>query len=171
MKLISKHISPVIFGTWVLRVTNDNNIENGLNFIKINEEPIIKLKTIKQDGLFGIKKSRTAIIKNFNYLSKNTYNFTLDYSTKNTYSYSFLGIEIPEFKTKSMSYNKTINLSMLIHDKTIIINDKLLYYIFDLNIGNIQYPNVETNLNTFMFTQIISILLGILITNLFFKTT
>lgn len=168
MKLLINNIPPLIFGTWVLRITNDINIENGLNFIKINEEPIIKFKTVKQEGLFGIKKSRTALIENIKHLSKNSYNIKLNYSTKNTYSYSFLGIEIPEFKSKSISYKKIKDLSVTILDKTLIVmdNDLYFYYIFDLNIGRLKYPDIETNLNTFLFTQIISVLLSIIITRL-----
>jgi hypothetical protein len=168
MKLLMSNIPPLIFGTWILRITNDIKIDDGLNFIKINEEPIIKLKTVKQEGVFGIKKSRTAIIENINPVSKNSFNFTLNYSKKNTYSYSFLGIEIPEFKSKSISYNKITDLTVTIFDKTILImdNDLCLYYIFDLTIGKIKYPNIETSLNTFLFTQIIGILLSIIITKI-----
>ena len=165
MKILTSNIPPLIFGTWILRITNDINIENGLNFVQINEEPIIKLKTVKQEGLFGIKKSRTAVIKNIKNTHKNSYNFTLNYSTKNTYSYSFLGIEIPEFKSKSITYDKINDLSLNIFDKTLLVtdNDLSLYYIFDLNVGKIKYPNVETSLNTFLFTQLIGILLSIII--------
>jgi hypothetical protein len=79
-----------------------------------------------------------------------------------------LGIEIPEFKSKSMSYNKITDLTVTIFDKTLLImdNDLCLYYIFDLTIGKIKYPNVETSLNTFLFTQVISIFLSIIITKI-----
>jgi len=166
MKLLKSNIPPLIFGTWVLRVTNDINIENGLNYIIINDEPVIKLKTIKKEGLFGIKKSRTVLIENIKQISKNTYNFTLNYAIKNIYSYSLLGIEIPEIKSNSMSYNKIKDLSINIFDKTLLITDKdfCYYYIFDLNVGKIRYPDIETNINTFLFTQFISILLSVLIT-------
>jgi len=168
MKLLTSIIPPLIFGTWVLRITNDINVESGLNFVKINEDPIIKFKTVKQEGIFGIKKSRTAIVKNVRATSKNSYRFTLNYSTKNTYSYSFLGIEIPEIKSKSITYNKVKDLTINIFDKTLLImdDDLYLYYIFDLNIGNIKYPNVETSLNTFLFTQLISILISLIFTRL-----
>lgn len=168
MKILTSNIPPLIFGTWVLRVTNDMNIENGLNFININDEPTIKFKTFKKGGIFGIKKSRTALIENIKPISKNSYNFTLNYSAKNTYSYSFLGIEIPEFKSNSIIYNKINDLSINIFDKTLIIidNELYFYYIFDLNIGKLRYPDIETNLNTFLFTQIIGILLSVIITKL-----
>jgi len=168
MKILTSNIPPLIFGTWILRVTNNMNIENGLNFININDEPIIKFKTVKKEGVFGIKKSRTALIKNIKPTSKNSYNFTLNYSTKNTYSYSFLGIEIPEFKSNSITYDKINVLSINIYDKTLIIidNESSFYYIFDLNIGKLRYPDIETNLNTFLFTQIIGILLSVIISKL-----
>lgn len=168
MKIYTNIISPLMFGTWVLRVTNDINIEKGINYIQLQEEPIIKLKTLKQDGLFGIKKSRTAYINNINYINDECYSFTLNYSKKNIYSYSFLGIEIPEYKSDSLSYCKQINLTINLFQKTILItdNDNYLYYIFDLYIGKIKYPNTETSINTFIFTQLFSILMSLIIAKL-----
>jgi hypothetical protein len=166
MKLYNTIINPLIFGTWILRITNDINIDKGLNYIQIQEEPIIKLKTLKQDKLVGQKKSRTAYINDINYLGNDSYSFRLLFSKKNIYSYSFLGIQIPEIKSNSLSYVKEQNYTMNFYDKTLIItdNDNYLYYIFDLCIGNLKYPNTETNINTFIFTQIFSILLSIIIT-------
>jgi hypothetical protein len=79
-----------------------------------------------------------------------------------------LGIEIPEFKSNSISYDKKQNLSINIFDRSILVidNKNCLYYIFDLYIGKLKYPNIETNLSTFLFTQSISIILSILITKL-----
>lgn len=169
MKIYTNIINPLMFGTWVLRISNDINIENGVNYIEIQEEPIIKLKTLKQDGLFGQKKSRTAYINNIKYIDENIYSFKLSFSRKNIYSYSFLGIEIPEYKSNSQSYIKQENYNIKFFDKTIIItdDDNYLYYIFDLYIGKLKYPNAETSFNTFMFTQIFSILFGLLFTKLF----
>ena len=157
-----------MFGNWILRISNDINLENGLNYIQIREEPIIKLKTFKQDGLFGIKKSRTAFINNIQHIDKDKYYFTLKYSRKNTYSYSFLGITIPEFKSNSEEYYREKNFTISIIDKTMFINDNdsYMYYIFDLYVGKLKYPNTETSLTTFMFTQIFSILLSLIISKL-----
>ena len=166
MRLYSNIINPFMFGTWILRITNDINVENGVNYIQIQEEPIIKLKTLKQDGLFGIKKSRTAYIYNISNVEYNSYSFILKYSKKNIYSYSFLGIEIPEFKSDSLSYYKEKDFIINLFDKTLIISDNEtnIYYIFDLYIGKLKYPNTETNINTFIFSQIFSILLSVIIT-------
>lgn len=168
MKIYRNIINPLMFGTWILRITNDVDIDKGLNYIQIQEEPVIKLKTLKQDGLFGIKKSRTAYINNINYINNESYSFTLNYSKKNTYSYSFLGIKIPEFKSNSIEYYKEKRFTINLFDKTIIItdNEKYLYYIFDLYIGKLQYPNTETSINTFMFTQLFSILMTLLLEKL-----
>ena len=166
MKLYTTIITPFMYGNWILRTSNDINIEKELNYIQIQEEPIIKLKSFKQDGLFGIKKSRTAFINDINYIDKNNYLFSLKYSRKNTYSYSFLGIEIPEFKSNSINYYKIKNLTINIVDKSMFINDNdsNLYYIFDLYVGKLKYPNIETNITTFIFTQIFSIVLSLIIT-------
>ena len=168
MKIYTNVINPLMFGTWVLRITNDVNLEKGINYIQLQEEPILKLKTLKQDKIFGIKKSRTAYINNINYIHDNCYSFILNYSKKNIYSYSFLGIEIPEFKSNSISYCQQKNLTLTLHEKTMMItdNDSYLYYIFDLYIGKIKYPNTETSINTFIFTQIFSIFMSIIITKL-----
>ena len=157
-----------MFGTWVLRISNDLEIKKGINYIQLQEEPIIKLKTLKQDGLFGIKNSRTADITNITYINDNCYSFILNYSKKNIYSYSFLGIEIPEFKSNSLSYYKEKNLTINLFEKTILINDNEspLYYIFDLYIGKLKYPNTETSINTFIFTQLFSIFMSLIITKL-----
>ena len=165
MKIYTNVISPLLFGTWVLRLSNDIYLEKGLNYIQIQEEPIIKLKTLNQDGLFGIKKSRTAYINDITYLEDNSYKFKLKYSRKNTYSYSFLGIEIPEFKSNSIEYYKEKNLTVKFFDKTAIItdNDNDFFYIFDLYIGKIKYPNTETTINTFIFTQLFSLIVTLLI--------
>jgi hypothetical protein len=174
MKLYTAIITPFMFGNWVLRTTNDINIDKGLNYIQIKEEPILKLKTLKQDGLFGIKKSRTAFINNINDLDNNTYAFTLKYSRKNTYSYSFLGIEIPEFRSNSIEYYREKNFKINFSDKTMLVTsndsdsdiDNSFYYIFDLYIGKLKYPNAETSINTFIFTQIFGIILTLLISNI-----
>ena len=169
MKLYTSIVNPLLFGSWVLRSTNDINIENCINYIIIQEDPIVKLKTLKQDGLFGIKKSRTAYITNINLVNENVYTFNLHYSFKNVYSSSFLSIEIPEFQSSSLSYHKELSLTLNLYDKTIVVtnNDNLMYYVFDLYIGKLKYPNIETNVNTFIFTQIFSIILSILFTKLF----
>ena len=38
MKLYTAIITPFMFGNWVLRTTNDINIDKGLNYIQIKEE-------------------------------------------------------------------------------------------------------------------------------------
>ena len=78
MKIYTNVINPLMFGTWVLRITNDVNLEKGINYIQLQEEPILKLKTLKQDKIFGIKKSRTAYINNINYIHDNCYSFILN---------------------------------------------------------------------------------------------
>lgn len=159
MKLYNTMVTPLLYGNWVLRLTNDINVDKGLNYIQIQEEPIIKLKTLKQEGLFGIKKSRTAFICDVNLVTKTSYNFVLKFSQKNIYSYSFLGIQIPEYKSNSMSYLKEKNFTVDLYDKTIIMMDheNQLYYIFDLHIGKLKYPNIETSIYTFIFTQLFSL--------------
>lgn len=161
--LYSHLLKPIFFGNWLLRATNDNYINSGLSYIRIDKD-CIKIKTLKQNGFIGIKNSRTATINQILF-DNNSYLINLNYSTKNIYSYSILGIEIPEIKATSENYNKITNLNITVYDKTLLIydNNSSFYYIFDLYIGNIKNPNTETNINTFIFTQFISILLNLLI--------
>jgi hypothetical protein len=164
--LLTKYtISPLLYGIWVLRTTNDNSIEKGLSYFKLDKEPIIKLKTLQDNKLIGIKKSRTAFISDLEQMetNKNFYKFKLNFSTKNFYSYSFLGIQFPELKSKSETYNKEKIFNVELCDKMMFITYDELYYIFDLYIGKIKYPNIETSINTFIFTQIFGIFLNLLI--------
>jgi len=168
MLLVKYTISPILYGIWVLRTTNDNSIENGLTYFKIDKEPIIKLKTLQDNNFIGIKKSRTAFISELEQskTNKNIYKFKLNFSTKNFYSYSFLGIQFPELKSKSEFYNKEKNFNVELCDKMMYITYDDFYYIFDLYIGKIKYPNIETSINTFIFTQIFGIILNLLIMHL-----
>lgn len=161
--LYSHIIKPIFYGNWLLRATNDFDIKGDLSYITIDND-IIKIKTLKQNGIIGIKNSRTAKINDIIF-ENNSYLINLNYSTKNVYSYSILGIKIPEIKGNIKNYNKTTNLNVTFFDKTLLICDgnSSFYYIFDLHIGNIKNPNIETNINTFIFTQFVSILLNLLI--------
>jgi len=168
MKIYTNLINPLMYGNWILRNTNDISLKKSLNYIQIQEEPLIKLKTIKQNGLIGKKISRTAYINNINYIGNNTYSFILKYSSKSAYSYSFLGIEIPEIKTNSIIYDKEKKFLISIFYKTLLIEEDLnnpnyLFYIFDLQISDIKYPNTETNINIIIITQLLSILFSLFI--------
>ena len=156
---------PFLLGTWLLRSTNDQALSNGLTYLIINNDQTIKLRTLNQEGLFGIKKSRSGIIYNITNIDDSNYILKIKYSHLNKYSNSFLGIEIPEFKSENKLYNFERNLKISILDKSLLINDKNspLYYLFDLNVGNIIKPNIETGLNTFIFTQFISFFLNLLL--------
>ena len=169
MKIVKYYLSPLIYGTWVLRITNDKNFHKDFTYIKIDEEPIIKIKSIQDNNYIGIKKSMTAFITELEQVKnkKNTYKFKLNFSTNNFYSYSFLGIQIPEIWSKTELYDNEKKYNLELFDKNMIITYKDYYYIFDLSIGQLKYPNIETNINTFMFTQIFSIILNLFIMNFF----
>jgi len=173
LKLI-KRSYPLFLGTWVLRSTNDNSLSKGISYLVINNDDTIKFRTLTQEGFFGTKNSRTGEIVNVTNFDNLEYFIDIKYSHSNKYSYSLLSIEIPEFKSETKNYmiNKKLNISL--YDKSILVRDtKLpLYYLFDLNIGKFQHPFIETGLNTFIFTQIISFLLNLILAkflhNIFF---
>lgn len=165
MKVLNNLIKPMIYGNWLLRVSNNNFLSSELSYIVINDTTI-KIKTIDNNGIYGLKKSRTAYINNLEIFENNTYLINLNYSTKNIYSYSFFGISIPEIKSNSISYNKTTNLYIRLYDNIMFVEDRLYkyYYVFDLYIGKIKNRETETNINTLIFSNIFSIILNILIT-------
>jgi hypothetical protein len=164
MKITSTLLKPLIYGTWLLRITNDSDVNNSMNYLIINNDTI-KFKSLNFNNLLGIKKSRTAYIENLIEHKNDTFIINFRYLKKNTYAYSFLGIEIPEIKTKSEEYNKEKNITVNLFNNVLLIvdNDLYIYYVFDLYLGKIKYPNTETTLNTFMFTQIFGLLIGILL--------
>lgn len=168
MKIINVKNLPLIYGKWLLRSSNDLNLNKSITYITINDNSM-KFKTFKQDGIIGIKNSRTALISNITKIDKDMYFANINYTIKNKYSYSFIGIKIPEIKSESFPYNKEFNCSITLSDKTIFIkdNNSQLYYLFDLYIGLINYPNIDTSVNTFIFTQIFGIFINIIINNIF----
>jgi hypothetical protein len=167
MKITNSLIKPLIYGTWLLRNTNDFNVENQMNYLIINNDNTVKFKSLDSSYLIGIKKSRTAEYKILN-KTDDSFGINFKYLKKNTYTYSFLGIEIPEVKTKSENYKNDRNLTLNLYNNVLLIydNDYSLYYIFDLYLGKIKYPNTETQFYTFLFTQLFGIIIGIIINKL-----
>ena len=86
MKLFNYLTKPLIYGTWLLRTTNDYTIKDKINYLIIQDDKSIKFKSLNYSNLFGIKKSRNAIIDKINELDNNTYIVNLKYNCKNTYS-------------------------------------------------------------------------------------
>jgi hypothetical protein len=167
MKITNSLIKPLIYGTWLLRNTNDFNVENQMNYLIINNDNTVKFKSLDSSYLIGIKKSRTAEYKILN-KTDDSFGINFKYLKKNTYTYSFLGIEIPEVKTKSENYKNDRNLTLNLYNNVLLIYDidDSLYYIFDLYLGKIKYPTTETQFYTFLFTQLFGIIIGIIINKL-----
>ena len=160
---------PLLLGTWILRSTNDYSLSKGISYIVINNDDTIKFRTLNQEIIFGTKKSVSGKILNITNENSSEYYVDLEYSQSNKYSYSLLGVEIPEYKSETKNYAMKKKLNITLHDKSILVQDTVLplYYLFDLNIGKIQQPFIEIGLNTFIFTQIISFLLAKLLHNIF----
>jgi hypothetical protein len=87
------------------------------------------------------------------------------WKTKNEYTYSILGIEIPEIKTYTHDYNDDINICLKLHNNILCIYDeyKSQYYIFDLYQGKMKYPNIDITFSNFIFSQLFGIIFGIFI--------
>lgn len=160
--LISQY--PLLLGTWVLRSSNDMLIDKGVSYIIINYDDTIKFRTLYRDGFVGMKKSISGNILNITEYDNSKYLIDINYSHINKYSYSIFGVEIPEFKskTKYSKIERKINVSL--HDKTLLITDNKipLYYLFDLQIGKVQQPFIETGINNFIFIQTFSFILNLI---------
>lgn len=169
MKILNKLINvfPNLLGTWILRSTNDKYLSEGVTYLVLKDDHSIKLKTIYQEGIVGVKKSRYGKIENIRY---NDSNILLDitYDCYIKYSQSVLGIQIPEIKSDEINYIIKKELSIDIIDKTLLIKDSYfpLYYLFDLQIGKIKSPFIETGMNTLIFTQVLSFFLNLILASL-----
>ena len=162
--MLYTYINRFLLGTWILRASNDKFYKDGYTSLILNDDNTLKLKTIYQKGIFAEKKSISGNIK----IISNTENsaiLEITYSKYNIYTHSAFGIQIPEIKSKNRTFNIKKQFDAKIIDSSLLISDTKtpLYYLFDLQTGQIRSPYIEVGFNTFIFSQIISILL-----NLFF---
>lgn len=158
---------PFLMGTWVLRSTNDQSLKKGYTFLVLNDDNSIKLKTIYQEGIFGVKKSRSGYIENV-ITNKNNTLLKIKYNSYNKYSQSIFGIQIPEVKSENVRYSINKELTAQLIDRSLLFTDVDLpiYYLFDLQIGKIRSPLVETGMNTLIFTQFVSFFLNLILANI-----
>ena len=111
---------------------------------------------------------KKSITGNINIISNNENNSALieiTYSKYNVYSHSIFGIEIPEFKSKHRSFKIKKKFNAQIMDNSLLISDTKtpMYYLFDLQIGQVKSPYIEVKFNNFIFSQIIGIILNLII--------
>jgi len=161
-------ISRFLLGTWILRATNDKFFKDGYTSLKLYDYEKLKIKSIYQVGIIAEKKSISGeinIISN----TENTVLIDVIYSKYNIYSHSAFGIQIPELKSKNRTFNIKKRFKVTIIDNSILASDikTPLYYLFDLQVGQIKSPYIEVSFYTFIFSQLISILLNLIITNVF----
>lgn len=159
-------ISKFMLGTWLLRATNDKyiNSKNGIYYIEIYED-FIKFKHIYNKGLIMEKKSVTGTINIVDSdLTKNTATVDIIFNQYNIYSHSIFGIELPELKSKYRNFSIKKKITTELHDNSLLIHDSKipLYYLFGQQNGKIKSPFIEISYNTFLFSQLVGILLNIL---------
>lgn len=168
MKVTQLISAPLFYGTWLLRYTNDHMVDHTTtNYLQIEDNATVKFKSLSYGGLVGIKKSRTALVHRLEEKNDTLSSFLVGfrYLKRNVYTYSFLGIEIPEIQTESREYYQERNLTVRLDNRVLLIHDHdaSLFYVFDLCLGKIRYPNIETSLKTFLFTQLFGIVIGYLL--------
>jgi hypothetical protein len=159
-----------MLGSWYLRATNDKFLNNkdGICYIEIKDD-YLKFKHIYNHGVFVEKKSITGTFDIINYNeNENIANVDIIYNKYNIYSHSLFGIEIPELRSKNKILSSKRKVTATLLDNSLLIEDKNtpLYYLFDLQIGKIKSPYIEISLNTFIFSQTMSILLALLFNHL-----
>ena len=143
----------------ITNITNFDNIDNFNNFDNFdNFDNIDNFNNFNNFDNFD----------NIDNIDKINYLINIKYSQTTKYSYSFIGIEVPEFQSEKKIYNTNKKFKIKFFDKSILVKDIYtpLYYLFDLQIGNIQKPYIETGLNTFIFTQLISFILNLILAKL-----
>jgi hypothetical protein len=185
--------APYFLGTYLLRKTNDKSLEDKCTYLILNDNNNIKLKSIRLNGIFATKISRTGTIefvKNHksifnplyfvilhkklnNVMADNDIIINIRLNNVNKYSYSILGVEIPEIRYKQIS-NYNIQKKLRVRQKNYtlyVTDDKNNYYLFDLNpymnLNVNRLPFIETAFNTLLFTQIISFIVNLLIVKFF----
>lgn len=170
-------------GTWTLRKSNDPKLKDKFTYFLLNTDNEIKIKTIS-NGLVKVKISRTGnvkLIKINNIFLKNQFdnslknlkednnlNCELTINSVNSYSYSILGIEIPQIRYKQNTYNDLIRKINIKHkDKTIYItdidNDK--YYLFDLDTHMKKTPYIEISITTLIITELFDLFFSTFLKN------
>jgi len=170
----SQQMSMRFFGTWLLRISNDNKLINSFSYIDIKIDNLIKIKTIKC-GIINTKVSRTGyieFIKNKKTFITNIFNYYDDdldikliINNVNIYSYSILGLEIPQIKYYQVpNYNLTKNLNIKHKRDTLYITDTDTnnFYIFDLNktIKFSKLPFIELSITTLILTKIFDLIIN-----------
>jgi len=162
-------INRFLLGNWILRSTNDIQLQQGYTFLIINDDNSIKLKTIYDQNAIVSKKSTTGIINNIENIEPNIARLNIVYTNYNIYSHSLCGIQLPEIKSQNKKFNIKKYFIVELVDQSLLITDTRtpLYYLFDLQIGKVKSPYIEMSLYTFLFTQIIGIFLNIIIIQIY----
>lgn len=159
-------------GKWILRKSNDPKLKNKYTYFILNPNDEIKIKTIS-NGFVKTKTSRTGKIKLIsikNNFFKNSFNnnlknleednnlvFEIDINSSNSYSYSIIGVEVPQIKYKQNTYeNLKRKLDIKQKDKTIYVKDLTtnLYYLFDLETQTKKTPYIEISITTLVINEL-----------------
>ena len=156
-------VNPLFLGVWLLRATNDYNFKESTTLLEIKEDCKLELFTKFNDGIFGKTFKRIGYISEppKYCLSK----IDLFFTKKILFSYSILGFKIPEAAKTYYTYDKPKRFKIKREGNTIIVNENKskLFYIFDLYVKEYNTPPIETRWNNFIFIQIVSFLLNIIL--------
>lgn len=168
-------------GKWVLRTTNDLTLQNKYTYLILKPNNELKIKTIS-NGILKTKKSRTGTIiltKNNNSFLKNNYFNSLKnlqedndidcdilINNVNSYSYSIIGLEIPQIRYKQLTdYNVRKKINIKHKDTTLYITDvdNDIYYLFDLNTQIYKTPYIEISITTLIINELFALFISMFI--------
>lgn len=168
-------------GKWVLRATNDKKLENKYTYLILNPNNELKIKTIS-NGLLKTKISRTGTIiltKNNNSFLKNDFlsslkkldednniNCDVIINNVNSYSYSIVGLEIPQVRYKQITdYNDKKRVNIKHKDTTIYVRDidSNIYYLFDLNTQIYKTPYIQISLTTIIINEFFDLIFSMFV--------
>jgi len=163
----SYKIEPYLYGTWMLRYTDDEKLIPIQSYLIIKDNTNIKLRTVRMNWIFATKISKTGKIQNirYNYFQRKI-DIDVQFNQVNKYSYSILGIEIPEFRYEQIKeYKLSKKLSIQEYEKILYMIDKdtKYSYIFDLLLYNTKLPYIEMSIYTFIFSQFFGVFINLLI--------
>jgi hypothetical protein len=172
---------PFILGSYNLKSTNDPTLINKFSYLIINYNDSIKFKTLTQNGVVATKISRSGILKfikknnknNFfshNNIYDNDITMSLKYNNVNKYSYSILGIEIPEFRYEQITnYKPEKKIKILQKGNLLYVldNETNYYYLFDtISNGKPILPYKEITLKILIITELFGFFLNFLLVHI-----
>jgi hypothetical protein len=155
-------ISRFLLGTWILRASNDKLLDDRFTSLILKDDDTLILNTISRKAFFAERKTVRASVQ-VTAVSESSAQLEVTYHTYAVAPHSVFGVETPDIRTKGRSFKLKKKFEAVLVDQALLVSDSRtpLYYLFDLEVGRpTKTPFVEVSLATFLFGQIIGILIN-----------